>query len=141
MRLYTASRFGDYERVRAFNVAARAVGHEITHDWTITEGFGEDGHLLSSTPDSLPPAEAQMHATADLAIGVGQAERVVFFANQPNYCGALIEFGFAIACKVPIYVVAPWRPSIFWHLPDVEVLPDEATVRDRLGMTMKEAVA
>jgi hypothetical protein len=46
MRLYTAAPFRTYERVRRFNADARAAGHAVMHDWTLTEEFGADGHPL-----------------------------------------------------------------------------------------------
>lgn len=137
MRIYTASKFANYERVRAFNDAARSVGHIITHDWTRTKEFGPDGHPLHNEEGDLAPDVARGYASDDLQRGVATADAIVFLADDPGsggFCGALIEYGYAMACRLPVYVVAPWRPSIFWHLPNVTVLPTEDAVRERLGM-------
>jgi hypothetical protein len=146
--IYTASRFSAYERVRAFNDDARAAGHTITHDWTRTDEFGADGHPLHVAEGDLAPDVAARYAMDDLTHGVRKADVIVFLAEdagQGGFCGALIEFGYAFACGIPVFVVAPWRPSIFWHLPNVTVLPDENAVRERLGMPVQgfepEAVA
>jgi nucleoside 2-deoxyribosyltransferase len=130
-------RFGAYERVRAFNDDARMAGHEITQDWTRTSEFGADGHPLKPGDESDPAL--WKHAVADLE-GVATADACVFLADEGNYCGALIEYGYALACGVPVYVIAPWRMSIFWHSPLTTILPDETAVRDMLGMTVREAV-
>lgn len=137
MRIYTASRFSAYERVRAFNDDARAAGHVISHDWTRTDEFGDDGHPLHKAEADLDPAAAAGYAMDDLTHGAGKADVIVFLAEdagEGGFCGALIEFGYATALAIPIYVVAPWRPSIFWHLPNVVLMPDEAAVRATLGM-------
>lgn len=133
MRIYVASRFSDYERVRALCDEIRATGYTVTHDWTRTREFGPDGHPLSASPDDLPPLEARGHAQADLE-GVRSADLVVFLADLGDYCGALIEVATAIAAGRQVFVVKPWRPSIFWHLPRVTVYPHLDAVRHSLGL-------
>lgn len=136
MNIYTAARFSDYERVRAFNDDARAAGHTITHDWTRTNEFGPDGHPLHVKEGDLAPDVAARYAMDDLTHGVRRADTCVFLADdagEGGFCGALIEFGYACAHAIPVMVVAPWRASIFWHLPNVEVT-DERTTRAYLGM-------
>lgn len=133
MRIYVASRFAAYERVRAFVDDMVTAGHEPTHDWTRTPEFGRDGHPLLADPEALTPGVACTHAQADLR-GVRQADLVVFLADGSDFCGALLEVGSACALGVPVWVVAPWRRSIFWHLPNVTVMPSEDAAREGLGM-------
>lgn len=134
MKLYTASKFANYERVRAFNDAARDAGHVITHDWTRTQEFDADGHPLQVDEAKITPELGGHHAALDLYSGVATAETLVFLAEDGGYCGALIEFGAACAMSIPILIVAPWRMSIFWHLPNVTIVASEGAVRERLGM-------
>lgn len=138
MKLYVMCRFGAYGRVRAFCDDARAAGHEITHDWTRTAEFGDDGHPLSADEGALEPNVAWGHAADDVR-GIDAADACVFLADEGGYCGALIEYGYALAINVPVYLVAPWRPSIFWQSPRTMILPDETAVRDMLGMTVRVA--
>lgn len=141
MKVYVMCRFSQYERVRAFCDDLRAAGHTVTHDWTRTDEFDENGHPHHVAEGDLAPDVAARFAMDDLR-GVRSADLCVFLAEdagEGGFCGALIEFGTATANAVPVIVVAPWRPSIFWHLPGVEVVESEATARDRLGM--RELVA
>jgi hypothetical protein len=68
-----------------------------------------------------------------------RAEACVFLADEGGYCGALIEYGCALGCGVPVLLVAPWRASIFWQSPKTTILPDESAVRDMLGMAVRVA--
>jgi hypothetical protein len=129
MRIYTACCTKAWRRVRAFNDDARAAGHIITVDWTL----GVEA-LNGASEATIEPAEAWAYARDDLEGGVGSAACVVFLADEGNYCGALIEYGYALAVVVPILLVAPWRPSIFWHSPSTTILPDENAAREALGM-------
>jgi hypothetical protein len=141
MRLYVACRFGAYQRVRVFCDDALAAGHVITHDWTRTAVFGPDGHPLSMDEGALSAEQAWQYAHDDLQHGVGEAQAVVFLADEGNFCGALIEYGYALARSVPVLLVAPWRPSIFWHSPRTTLLPDENAARDLLGMRLLPELA
>lgn len=128
-------RTAEWQRVRDFIEDARDAGHEITVDWT-----GAVEALNGASEGDLSPADAWRHAEADLRAGVKMAEMCVFLADEGGYCGALIEYGAALAWHIPVLLVAPWRPSIFWHAPTTTILPDETAVRDMLGMRLREVV-
>lgn len=136
MKLYVMCRFAEYERVRKFCDDAREAGHTITHDWTRTAEFGPDGHPLSTDEGAMDPDVAWSHARDDLKRGVYHADTLVFLADQGGYCGALIEYGAALAHEKPVLLVAPWRPSIFWQAPTTTILPDEDAAREALGMAL-----
>lgn len=142
VNLYVASRFSDYKRVREFIDDAKRAGHHVTHDWTRTAEFASDGNPLPGlTEDSLPVEDARHYATTDLVRGVGPAEMVVFFADLSDYCGALVEFGYALACRIQVIVIAPWRASIFWRMPVVQIVADESQARALLGMRERQRAA
>ena len=126
VRIYTASRFSNYERVRKLNADLRSLGYEITHDWTTTDEF-VDGHPKVKAEADLSEADRRRHAVNDLR-GVRTADLLIFLAEDGEFCGSLIEFGAAAALGIQAWIVAPWRTSIFWSLPNVTVLPDERTV-------------
>lgn len=126
MRIYVAGRFRRYERVRALVDAIAAQGHEITHDWTRNCEFGPDGHLLAPDEASIPPERLAACAHDDVR-GAAEADLLVCIADEP-LTGALIEIGAALAHGAEVWIIAPWRESIFWHLDLVTRFTDEASV-------------
>lgn len=136
MRLYTAAPFMTYERVRAFNADARDAGHEVTHDWTLTEEFGPDGHPIFGDGAELDMAVKAQRAEED-RLGVELADTVVFLADGGPSFGACMEAGMAVAYEKRLIVVGPTAFTIFWGMANVIVLPDETAVRDMLGMTVR----
>lgn len=132
MKLYIASRFGNYERVRAFVDAAKDAGHTITHDWTRTEEFGPDGHPTTGDGSQLPISEQARHAQADLD-AAAEADAVVLLP-VPDMGGAYVEVGYALGHGRRVIVARQGRFLIFWGLPAVTLLPDEAAAREMLGM-------
>lgn len=136
MKIYVAGRFTRYERCRALIDDIVAAGHEITNDWTRGEWFDEHGHPLGSDKDL--PADAQEDLARSAIEGCKTADLIVVIADEP-LCGALIEMGVALANNVPIWVITPWRWTIFWKHPLVTVLNNEQEARERLGCL--EAVA
>lgn len=139
MKLYVASRFGNYERVRAFIDDAERAGHEITHDWTRTEEFDEWGHPYGGDGSQLSRADQARHAKADLDAAAG-ADAVVLLP-VPDMGGAYVEVGYALAHGRQVIVAGRGRFLIFWGLPAVTVLPDEAAAREMLGMDSSLAEA
>jgi nucleoside 2-deoxyribosyltransferase len=106
MRLYVMCRSAAWPRVRAFMEDARTVGHSITEGWTLAvEGLG------GGSEGDLSPDVAWRYAAGDLR-GVDESDACVFLADEGGYCGALIEYGYAVARLKTVFVVAPWRPSI-----------------------------
>lgn len=139
MRIYTAAPFRTYERVRQFNADARDAGHGVTHDWTLTEEFGPDGHPLFGDGATLDMGVKAERAYEDWH-GVRAAETVILLGDEGPSFGACMEAGMAVALGVQLFVVAPTHFTIFWGLPKVTILPDETAVRDMLGMRLREVV-
>jgi nucleoside 2-deoxyribosyltransferase len=133
MRLYVMCRSVAWPKARTFMEDARAAGHSITEDWTL------NAEALAGREGDLSPDAAWRIAANDVR-GVDEAEACVFLADDGDYCGALIEYGYAVARLKTVFVVAPWRPSIFWHCPRTTILPDENAAREMLGMRVLDAV-
>jgi nucleoside 2-deoxyribosyltransferase len=132
VKIYTASRFQSYERTREFNDLLRAAGHEVTYDWTRTDEFGEDGHpRFVDGVGELTYAKRREYAMLDLQ-GVVVADLTIVFADD-QLTGALIEMGAACALGRPVWVLSPWKESIFWALPNVEIM-SEVQCYERLGL-------
>jgi hypothetical protein len=127
IRVYVAGKFTRYEEVRAL-IDALPEGCVVTHDWTRTEEFDEDGHPKADDTE-VPSERLAMHAINDLR-GVRSADLLILIGDE-NLCGAMAEVGAALVLGIPVWVVGPCRYTIFWELPDVGRLPDvEATIEE-----------
>jgi hypothetical protein len=125
--IYVAARASDAARVRLLYELLTAAGHVITHRWADLPIL-VDGNEVDE--GAIDPADAVRIASDDLT-GALTAELVLLLADRgPNYCGALIETGAALAAGRRVWVVDPWRPSVFWHLPDVRVVTFEQALTD-----------
>ena|SRR5467141_3758616 len=103
MRVYVASKFENYSRVREVMFQLVEAGHTITYDWTQCDQFTED------------------QASKDMA-GVMTAHALVFIAEKDlPYRGAYVEFGMAIARGIPVYIMGRHIDQcIFTKLPQVQ---------------------
>lgn len=118
LNIYVAGRFREYERVRAVVDEIIAIGHEITHDWTRSLEFDENGRPLVPIEEStkaLTPSDSKKYALDDLQ-GVRDADIMILLADSEGLYGALIEAGIAIECAVEVWLVDPIRDSVFWYL-------------------------
>lgn len=140
MRIYTASAFANYRRVRAFNDDLRAAGHKVTWDWTRTDEFGHDGEPLVAMEDkSIEDLKKYAEWDRD---GVVEADLVIalFDIGLPN--NGIAEFGAHALLGKETWVLQPcaWggvntpRFLIFTLLDNVECFELEDTIRARLGM-------
>lgn len=127
MRIYVAARASDAARVRLLYELLTAAGHRITHRWADLPIL-VDGNEVNE--GAIEPSAARAIAEDDID-GAASAAVVLLLADRgPNYCGALIEVGIALACGAAVWVVAPWRPSVFWHLPAVRVVTLEGALAE-----------
>lgn len=127
MKIYTGTTFTRYEEARAVNDRLRALGHEITHDWTRTDEFGDDGHPLKQDPSEISKDDARRYAADDIA-GVLAADACLFLGEQASL-GWPVEFGLALGSSRchSILVVQPFRWTVFLEVGKVDVVPDLAT--------------
>ncbi len=88
MRIYVAAAYAERNRAAEVMSLMRENGHTITYDWTTNE------------------QESAEQASADFQ-GVVTADALVFLAEKPYVStgGAMVEFGAALACKLPVYVI------------------------------------
>lgn len=120
LNLYVAGRFKDYARVRDVIDTLISAGHIITHDWTRTNEFDQDGNPVVPTGpgqsvDAMTSEQAMHYAKLDL-MGVSDADAVVLMAEEGLY-GALIEVGAALAQDVEVWIVGKMpRGSVFFEM-------------------------
>jgi hypothetical protein len=131
VRFYVGATFARYEEVREVVDVLEAAGHSCTHDWTRTAEFDQDGHPRGDGYDASP-AVLRASAREDLR-GVRQADACLFLGQEAS-AGWPTEFGAALAYGTArVVVVAPWRGSCFWHLPQVVVVASLAEALEVLG--------
>lgn len=130
LNIYVGATFSRYEEARAIMDALTNAGHTITHDWTRTRAFGDDGHPLPGSAGGydLDPEDGAAHARDDVE-AVKRADALLMLASEPS-CGWPIETGIGIACDKRIAIVDPFKYTVFWDLPNVVVFEavDEALV-------------
>ncbi len=142
MKVYVGATFSRYTEARALIDQLTAAGHEITHDWTRTAAFGDDGHPLPAANGGyeLPRHIQAAHALDDL-LAVQEADLLLILGQQAS-CGWPVEVGAALAWGfAKVWIVAPCKPTVFWHLPQVEIFPDLTEPLHRLVATSGDAAA
>lgn len=130
MRVYVGATFSRYLEAREVMDALTTAGHAVTHDWTRTAAFGADGHPLPGV-EGLPRVEQAAHAEDDLC-AVANAELLLILAQQAS-CGWPVEVGAALAWDIDVWLVAPFKPTVFWALPLVRLFEDVDEPLRRLG--------
>ncbi len=124
MIIYVGATFSRYVEARAIMDTLTAAGHVIAHDWTRTDAFDDDGHPLPGSDGGykLDPDDGERHARDDIA-AVQSAHLLLMLASEAS-CGWPVETGIGVALGKPIWLVAPFRYTVFWDLPNVRVFDD-----------------
>lgn len=108
LRVYVATAFPNKAQAQFYMGRLRAIGIEITHDWTTAEQ-----PLRGET--TMPPAEQQAHAIADTR-GVMTADVVWIIAPETGGTGCWFEMGVAAGLQLAYLAApatAPSPPHIF----------------------------
>lgn len=138
MIFYVGTTFTRYKEARAVIDRLVELGHECAEDWTRTEkDFGPDGEMLASSGDGYQKAdhwqeaaEREVQAVARVSIERG----FCVFLGQQASLGWPVEFGMSIAFGVPdIFLIAPFKTTVFAALPQVLVFDDVDDVLDEIG--------
>lgn len=109
MKVYVAAKFEDAERVREVYVKLRAVGCEITHDWT-----AESTEKMSGPEGDKYRTECAFNDYK----GVKKANAVLVI-NHDRLFGGAAEMGMALAWGKKVFVVdSKARYNIFFSLPN-----------------------
>jgi len=124
MKVYVASAFANWPAVRAVQAAARSAGHTITHDWTqqVDEGVPANSDPSRAAPD---------------VEGVNECDIFVLLSHE-DACGALMEYGMALAQDKRCLVCEPERCySMFHEMPTVEKCATPSDVGRALGVSLE----
>lgn len=112
MRVYVAAKFEDKAIVRDAYAKLRAIGHEITHDWT-----NED--ITKAEPGRVDEYLAEC-AERD-AEGVQEADVLVMFPHERGK-DSYVELGIALGAAIPVVCISRGvglPSSIFLKVEDV----------------------
>lgn len=89
MKMYIAGKYSEREFIRQIMDELESLGHVIAEDWTKHTDLNQ----------------ALIYAVRDTN-GVKNSDALVEIMINPNtYQGAWVEFGIAIACDKPIYLI------------------------------------
>ena len=115
MRIYVAGPYQHKIYISSCAEDLRKIGIEVTSSWL------EENHAPNTQLSELSDAVNTRYALADLR-DIDRADAFVLFtvaANLPPIprAGRHVEFGYALAHGLPIYVVGKERENIFHYLP------------------------
>lgn len=153
MKIYLAARYSRREELCGYREQLRALGHDVQARWlngehqlandgtpigengeALVEGTLRSGEHLSEHEQTERAAKLRTQFALDDWEDVNAAELVINFTEPPrskaNRGGRHVEYGIALANKVPVIVVG-YRENIFHWLPQVQFC---ATWQDALAL-------
>lgn len=99
MRVYVASKFENRLEVRRAQKMLRDQGIEITFDWTWAPEMLEGIDPKSKVYETMQGEMARLDQ-----YGVESADAMLLIGH-PGMRGAFVEFGIALARRIPLYIV------------------------------------
>lgn len=124
MRVYIAGRTSQADAVNRVQELFVQAGHSITHDWTGPEG--------GIKPDWSHNREEAREVAIKDRDGVAKADAVILCGwgceEGGGGLGCFIEVGIAFALWIPVIILGPCRESVFWYLPNVIHIKNDADV-------------
>jgi nucleoside 2-deoxyribosyltransferase len=115
MLVYLAGPYAWKHYIKVHAEQLEAIGVGVTSSWL------EEKHSPTTALAELPDDMNTKYALADLR-DIDRADAFVLFAVPAHVpaiprAGRHVEFGYALAKGLPIYVVGPERENIFHYLP------------------------
>ncbi|MEA2188945.1 MAG: hypothetical protein QOK16_3956 [Solirubrobacteraceae bacterium] len=117
VKVYVAGAVADVDRVRALIHAIQSAGHKIVCDWT----------SLPYREPYLDNEEVNRPLAAEMVAAASSCD-VLVLADHLALRGALMECGMALASARRVIVSGTVRPSIFFTLPNVELVATDREV-------------
>lgn len=133
MRLYTAGKWGDKDRIRQIAKTMEGRGHVITHCWFDVE----DGECSAE--------EMRMYADQDVK-GVMTADAVLVVMDDPKYAyrGSFTEIGVALGSGTPVHLFNPHgadsaaTTNVFYSASGITHYDNLGTMLDKFGPVRAE---
>lgn len=133
--IYVAGRTTNIEQVQRVQRMCQELGHKITFDWT--EQVKQVDHHID--PDAPMPEGFGRECAENDRTGTQTAQYLIAIMGH-DLCGTLIEIGMALAFNTTVFLLGdPERESVFFELPEVVRVPDEAGLRTILEGLAEEA--
>ena len=116
MMVYLAGPYQWKNEIELCAQILKSIGVKITSSWL------NEAHAPNTPLDSLTDDVNEKYARADLR-DIDRADAFVLFAVPKSHvpiprAGRHVEFGYALAKGMPIYVVGEVKENIFHYLPD-----------------------
>ena len=101
---------------------AKTVRLELKHRGFFCTSHWIDSHITDSSDESMLQGEAEQ----DL-YDIGAADALILLNDHPPSVGRSIETGYALALRMPIFLIGP-KTSVFHHHPLVRQIQDTREV-------------
>jgi hypothetical protein len=108
MKFYIAGKFSRQQEFKVVRNKLEEAGHKVTSRW-----------LDEVSPDVITDYFQETTAAIDLE-DISSAHAMIFFSEEPPSPprgGRHVEFGYALAERLPIYVIGP-KENVFHYTPD-----------------------
>lgn len=132
MRIYLSARYERRLELCGYREQIEQRGHTVTSRWLNGAPVGIEALIESDDEDGL---WYRVMAAQDDMEDIESSDLLIAFSEPPesdaSRGGRHVEFGFALALNVPLWVVGP-PENIFHWLTDVRVFPDVETALARL---------
>jgi hypothetical protein len=133
MKLYLAAQYHQKEEIKKYAEDLRKAGIHVTSSWL------DEPHTPTTQMAELSDAFHSKYALQDV-MDIEAADRLVFFSIPDTQLfrrgGRHVEFGIAVALRMPILVVGP-KENIFHYLDNVKHV---ATWDEALHILINQAV-
>jgi len=128
LKAYLAAPYVRKEQIREYAAELRAGNVVVTSTWL------NEPHSPTTLTNELTPESNRQYAIQDVK-DVYAANLLVFFTDPTGEIvrgGRHLEFGIALARRIPIFVVGKEMENIFHHMPGVLHFDSWEVVRDLL---------
>lgn len=113
-RVYVAGSTSDTKRVNEVQQLVRDAGWAITFDWT-----GAEGKIITDGSWDKHSAAGAHIASREIVSCVTADLTILLSPQKPGGLGCWIEMGATLAGGGDVWVVEPFRDSVFWQHPHV----------------------
>lgn len=137
MKFFVSGQINDANKIQSLMNEFVVAGHEITHDWTVTDVF-----LGSSEAKLKDPTETGLRAAKDISGVVDCDVYVLSSDNQDVGKGMHVELGAALALnqitgKPKVYIVGKMNHmSVFYFHPSVVRKENMGQVLSEVNVTV-----
>jgi hypothetical protein len=120
MKFYLAAAYDRKEEMRGYRESLESAGHTITSRWIDGHPEINNGDIISLDMLNDPKHIHLCHAVARHDLDdIREASAMISFHGHTNQGGRHVEYGYALALRIPIYIIGD-RENLF-HVVGSEV--------------------